>query len=406
MCSPVPHASRFLEMSYFSDALKEIRKKQVPCSFQRGNGGAMKIFLSWSGDLSREVASLLDENIRPLLWGNADVFMSKHDIASGQDWAKALAKELRQSVFGIVCLTPDNLQSHWLLYEAGALTSREQQRLCTLLLAGLEQKDVPSPLAHYQNRIFCKAEFEALMQDIRAGLDRGPTQKEFDEMFARLWPELWEKYQQILKQFPPAPRSRPAVKTFERTLLRLPLAEPLLAEMGAFVEDVRQKCVAHIRKLANQPGITSESVRANVFVPEYVLSRHGWACELAMHERLRRQMNRPQEWRIRFAPGQGATGTVFIECQQRIVKRRDFELTDEVRDAVEPDLKWMISTPITDSSGRALAVLNIDGLRYDCDNETVLQPVADLVSQEVKHLHATLDGCPKTIVTVQFSELQ
>jgi hypothetical protein len=341
-----------------------------------------------------------------LLWGRVDIFMSEHDIDSGTRWADALAQEVKQSAFTIVCLTPENLQSAWLLYEAGALTSQDKQRLCTLLLGGLQERDVPSPLTLYQNQTFSEVNFQKLMWDILKTVENPPTAKEFTENFSRLWPEIWERYQEILKQFPPHRRPHSVVTTFEQAVLRLPLTEALLAELGNLVENIRLKCLEQIRLLSKQPHIAADCVRACVFVPRYANPPPGWACELFMHERLRRQMNRPDEWNIRFAPGQGATGTVFVECQQRIVKRRNFQLTDELRDAIDPELKWIISSPIKGSGGTALAVLNIDGLKYDCDNETVLQPVADLVSQELKRLQAMLDNYPKTTVTVQHSELQ
>jgi hypothetical protein len=186
-------------------------------------------------------------------------------------------------------------------------------------------------------------------------------------------------------------------------MLKLPLTDALITELGRCVEEVRTKTREVIRK---QQNIANDCVRANVFVPDYLQTRDGWAFELFMEPRLRLQMNRPQEYAIRFAPGQGATGKAFLESRQSIVPRRDFELTDALRDNIHPDLKWIITTPIKSSSGAALGVLNIDGLRHELDVDTVLQEPADLIARELRSVEPLLDACSKVIVKVQYGEVQ
>ena len=58
----------------------------------------MKIFLSWSGDLSQSVAATLRKHL-PLMIQSLDVFMSKHDIESGARWANELAQEIGADKF-------------------------------------------------------------------------------------------------------------------------------------------------------------------------------------------------------------------------------------------------------------------------------------------------------------------
>ena len=97
----------------------------------------MKIFLSWSGDLSQSVAATLRKHL-PLMIQSLDVFMSKHDIESGARWTNELAQELERTSFGILCLTKESLSSSWLNFEAGALARKHAEgRACGLLLAGL-----------------------------------------------------------------------------------------------------------------------------------------------------------------------------------------------------------------------------------------------------------------------------
>ena len=89
----------------------------------------MKIFISWSGDLSQRVAEILD-NYLPAMIKDLKTFLSRH-IQSGSRWNLELMKELSESNFGILCLTSENLNSAWLLFEAGALTKHVEGRACS-----------------------------------------------------------------------------------------------------------------------------------------------------------------------------------------------------------------------------------------------------------------------------------
>lgn len=48
--------------------------------------------------------------------------MSEHDIDKGTRNIPAIARNLDETQFGIICLTPENLNAAWLLFEAGALS--------------------------------------------------------------------------------------------------------------------------------------------------------------------------------------------------------------------------------------------------------------------------------------------
>jgi hypothetical protein len=62
----------------------------------------------------------------------------------------AVAKELEASSFGIICVTRENVQTPWVLFEAGALAkSLEGARVIPLLL-DLDFRDITGPLAQFQ----------------------------------------------------------------------------------------------------------------------------------------------------------------------------------------------------------------------------------------------------------------
>lgn len=176
----------------------------------------MKIFLSWSGDLSREVAEIIRKFL-PCMIQDLQVFMSKHDIESGARWTLQLAKELEDSSFGIICLTADNLQSSWLLFEAGALTKHVEGRACGLLLNNLKPTDVTGPLAQFQNRPFEKSEFRLLLKDINSRLPNPLGEQQLDMVFEKWWPDILQEYELSLKKS--VSNTRTPVQRDERDLL-------------------------------------------------------------------------------------------------------------------------------------------------------------------------------------------
>ncbi len=81
----------------------------------------MKVFISWSGDESRQIAEALRDWLATLS-ESVEPYMSARDNEAGVRWNSVISGELERSDFGILCVTPTNLQAPWLLFEAGALS--------------------------------------------------------------------------------------------------------------------------------------------------------------------------------------------------------------------------------------------------------------------------------------------
>jgi len=82
----------------------------------------MEIFISWSGDRSKVIAEALNGWIPKVIQRLAQhVWMSASDIDPGQRWNREVAEKLAGSTFGILCLTEENLNAPWILFEAGAI---------------------------------------------------------------------------------------------------------------------------------------------------------------------------------------------------------------------------------------------------------------------------------------------
>jgi len=83
----------------------------------------MRVFLGWSGYISHKVALAFHDWL-PKVIQAVKPFMSSEDMAKGARWSGEIAKELQSSSFGVIFVTPENVTSPWINFEAGAL-SRE-----------------------------------------------------------------------------------------------------------------------------------------------------------------------------------------------------------------------------------------------------------------------------------------
>lgn len=116
--------------------------------------------------------------------------MSQHDLSSGGRWSQELSEELERSSFGLICLTPSNLLSPWILFEAGALTKHVKGRACCVLFKGLRPQDVSGPLSQFQHVSFSEPDFQKLLVDINSQLEAPLDQASLEMIFSKWWPDL------------------------------------------------------------------------------------------------------------------------------------------------------------------------------------------------------------------------
>lgn len=160
---------------------------------------ATKVFLSWSGELSRKLAEALRSWL-PSALQSVRPYFTPEDIEKGAKWGPEISKELETSNIGIVCLTRDNTEKPWILFEAGALSkSIQQSHVCTLLFE-LEPTDVKGPLTSFQGTRFARDDFKKLVSTINsvagdAKLDAGVL----DTVFEMWWPKLEIQVSEIIK---------------------------------------------------------------------------------------------------------------------------------------------------------------------------------------------------------------
>ena len=146
----------------------------------------MKVFISWSGKRSNAMAGALKEWL-PLILQYAEPWVSDKDIGGGERWAQAIADELETSNFGILCITPENLHSEWILFEAGALSKSMQDAKVIPLLFGLELSDLSGPLSQFQA---IKVDQQGML-DVAKSINDVAENKAADATIEQLVPALW-----------------------------------------------------------------------------------------------------------------------------------------------------------------------------------------------------------------------
>jgi hypothetical protein len=157
----------------------------------------MKVFISWSGERSKQMAKALDDWL-PKVLQQVDPWMSETDISAGERWSVELSKQLEASEFGIICMTKDNLAAPWLLFEAGAISrSLSSGAVCPYLL-DLDVRDIAGPLGQFQAKKADKRSTLDLLNAINQRTRRPVLGLE--DIFEAMWPPFEAALRSIPKQ--------------------------------------------------------------------------------------------------------------------------------------------------------------------------------------------------------------
>ena len=154
----------------------------------------MKVFISWSGERSRTVASALRQWF-PKVFQSVDPWMSEKDIMGGSLWLNEIMEGLKGARFGIVCVTPENQDQPWIHFEAGAIAKAidSQNYVCPYLISmqGFELQH--NPLTNFQYKQADKKGTKELVESMNQVLDKPLSQDDLQETFEVWWPRLDEK---------------------------------------------------------------------------------------------------------------------------------------------------------------------------------------------------------------------
>lgn len=161
----------------------------------------MKVFISWSGNLSKLLGKSLNGWI-PSVIQSIETYFSPESIDKGARWFPEISDELEKTDYGILCVTKENLNSPWMIFEAGALSKQvKKSRVCPILF-DVATSDLPPVLAQFQAITkFEEGQVKDLMKKLNDLTEKPLQTDSFNRTFKTFWPQLRTEIEQILKDY-------------------------------------------------------------------------------------------------------------------------------------------------------------------------------------------------------------
>jgi hypothetical protein len=215
----------------------------------------MKVFISWSGERSRRVAELLHTWIECVIQA-VEPWVSSSDIDRGALWFTQIIDELSTTTHGIICLTRENKEKPWILFEAGALAKGLASSRIYTLLVDLNPEDIRDPLAQFNHTRPTEGEMFKLVSSINRGLEgKGLKEGVLASAFKTYWPQFQESFRKIIDE------------TEETTAPKVERAqEDILSEILNSVRGI-DKRVRTIENTASSSAIIREDVSKQNTIP-------------------------------------------------------------------------------------------------------------------------------------------
>ncbi len=160
----------------------------------------MKVFISWSGERSKKVA-LIFRDWLPTVIQAIEPFVSSEDIEKGARWNTDIAQELKESSFGLICVTKDNLDSQWLNFEAGALSKTIDNSYVAPLLFDVKPSDLKSsPISQFQATSFSQDDMKRLVETLNTASGNCLTPARLNKAFELCYPDLEKSLEELKSQ--------------------------------------------------------------------------------------------------------------------------------------------------------------------------------------------------------------
>lgn len=189
----------------------------------------MRVFISWSGDQSRQIALLLKDWL-PSVIQALDPWVSSADIEKGDKWFTSISESLvNAGGMGIFCLTRDNLNAPWMAFEAGALAANDRARVATFL-HDVKPDEVKPPLGLFQGTdATSREDVLRLLQTMNKKIGNPLQETRLEKSFNA----NWASFQDDLRKIKATPMKR-AAEPDQKELLHNILATVRRIERDAF----------------------------------------------------------------------------------------------------------------------------------------------------------------------------
>jgi len=189
----------------------------------------MNVFLSWSGTQSKKLAEVFRDWLGTVLPG-VRPWLSSEDIGVGAQWFPALIGQLESTSACILFLTPQNVRSPWLYFEAGAIAAkRNDAKVCSYLIGVSGPQLAGGPLGQFQWAESTREGTWKLLRELNRGFPAAHEESLLEAGFTQKWPALKRKLDTLLTEEENGPprglETQPSPAVYEltneaRTLLR------------------------------------------------------------------------------------------------------------------------------------------------------------------------------------------
>jgi len=223
----------------------------------------MKVFISWSGPRGMLLAEALNDWIHNVIQ-TVDCFYSSEDIRAGQRWNSEINTKLAETHFGVLCVTPENIASPWLNFEAGALakTLADESRVVPVTL-GFAPSALEDPLRQFNG---VEATKSGMLKLVISIAEVAKTVIDVERTFELWWPELEQKIAAIPETGETAALPQPPG---ESELI----AEVLGVVKGIAREQARSATLAEGRNVSTREQIYRWNARKQALIDFDIQSR-------------------------------------------------------------------------------------------------------------------------------------
>ena len=215
----------------------------------------MKVFMSWSGLRSKLTAELLHDWIKCVIQA-AQPWISSKGIERGALWFSEINNELKDTSVGVICLTAENKNAPWILFEAGALAKGlVNSRVCTFLV-DLESHELQPPLAQFNHTFPNNESMWSLVATINNALGEKSLEiSVLKRAFDTYWPQFEVAFAEIINNNP----SVTVIKPRDDKEILTEILETTRSMLGRVRKLEAREGQASLNEIANWNGLLKDT---------------------------------------------------------------------------------------------------------------------------------------------------
>lgn len=160
----------------------------------------MKIFLSWSKIRSGKLAEIFSDWL-PNVLQYVDIYLSSdpESLGMGERSFSNIQQNLEESSFGLIFVTPENIDSPWINFEAGALSKKMDAKVVPILYESNLLMLDKGPLKQFQSaKDLSKKNIYDLIKSINNSKESHKIKEDrLETIFEKWWPDLEQKVNNI-----------------------------------------------------------------------------------------------------------------------------------------------------------------------------------------------------------------